>query len=127
VSALLESTFRFLAGGALSFLIAEAVPFFVLAGAGRFFEGAGSSLLTSSVVGTGTEDSRSGDGFRWLLSCLRATIVFEDWVSMSDGRRVSEAGAFTVSTFTGTIVGEVELLGFWSVVGNISSCCEGLL
>lgn len=49
------STFRFLAGGA--FFVVVAVPFFVFAGAGRFFEGAGSV----SVDGTGTEESRRGE------------------------------------------------------------------
>lgn len=53
---LVLSTFRFLAGGAF-FVVVVAVPFFVLAGAGRFFEGAGSV----SVDGTGTEESRRGE------------------------------------------------------------------
>lgn len=63
VADLLVSTLRFFEGGA--FLIVVAVPFFVFEGAGRFLEaiGCGSDPVTS-VVGTGTEDSRNGDCVR---------------------------------------------------------------
>lgn len=55
------STLRFLAGG--FFVAAVAVPFFVLEGAGRFFETiVGSEPV--SVDGTGTEESRKGECVR---------------------------------------------------------------
>lgn len=55
---LVESSLRFLDGAAF-FTVAVAMPFFVLEGAGRFLEGAGSGAEVS-VDGTGTEESRSG-------------------------------------------------------------------
>ena len=74
-----DSTFRFLVGGA--FLVAAvAVPFFVLAGAGRFLGFAGSAI-EASVEGTGTEDSRRGE---WVCSGLAGVNGFKLCVSRSE-------------------------------------------
>lgn len=61
VADLLDSNFRFFEGGA--FFIVVAVPFLVFDGAGRFLEAACCGSATS-VVGTGTDDSRNGDCVR---------------------------------------------------------------
>lgn len=61
VTDLLGSVFRFFEAGA--FFIVVAVPFLVFDGAGRFLEAAGCCSVTS-VVGTGTDDSRNGDCVR---------------------------------------------------------------
>ena len=50
------SSFRFLDGGAF-LMVDVAVPFLVLAGAGRFLDDAGSGA-DASVDGTGTEELR---------------------------------------------------------------------
>lgn len=69
VSERLDSTLRFLDGGA--FLDVVAIPFLVFEGAGRFREGAESGAGIS-VDCIGTEDSRNGDCVLTLCSCLRA-------------------------------------------------------
>lgn len=78
VSPRVDSTFRFLAGGA--FFEVVAVPFFL--GNGRFFGTAGSTVA-SSVEGIGTEDSRSGDWCRVLFSRLSELIALDAEGSMS--------------------------------------------
>lgn len=75
----LGSTLRFFAGGALSFFMVVAVPFFVLDGADRFFGFAGGcSIVLTSVVGTAIEDSRKGDCVRNPCSFFNEATVFND-------------------------------------------------
>lgn len=76
VADLFSSTFRFFAGGALSFFMVVAVPFFVFAGAGLFLLGIVASG-TVSVVGTGTDDSRRGD-------CLRPCSFFNALTALTE-------------------------------------------
>lgn len=86
VADLFSSTFRFFAGGAFSFFMVVAVPFFVLAGAGRFLLGPVASG-TGSVVGIGTDDSRRGDCLRPCSFFNALTALTE--ASISEVRRAS--------------------------------------
>lgn len=86
-----DSTLRFFDGG--GFLVIVAVPFFVLEGAGRFLDAVLCSGADTSVEGTGTDDSRSGDCTRRLCSLLSEAMAFNVELSESpcciDDRRAS--------------------------------------
>jgi hypothetical protein len=81
-----DSTFRFLVEGAF-LVVAVAVPFFVLAGAGRFLGFAGSAI-EASVEGTGTEESRRGE---WVCSGFAGVNGFKLCVSRPEACTGDEA------------------------------------
>jgi hypothetical protein len=124
VADLLGSTFRFFDGGA--FFIVVAVPFF-FDGAGRFLEAAGcDSAAATSVVGTGTEDSRNGDCVLRPCSFFREATALEVCCSIlrdstgDDGRGVGTPSSLIAA-------GEEAISSTADVVDSVETSCGDVL